>query len=186
MPGGQVDQHIAAEDDVSVAYSFGQRVEQVVPIDRDPRPHFVVDPPELAGRHEMTGNPLSRQPAQLAVREARRFGAPQRGGRHVGGEHRPVDATLDKQHRQAVSLLAVGAARTPDPGGPVQCGQDVLGQNVELLRMAEEAALLDGHPVDQLLQPFRLSAQGVDIRVRRLTERERFVADAAMQPRSEG
>jgi hypothetical protein len=67
-----------------------------------------------------------------------------------------ITQVVVERHRHAVRLLAAGTGSTPDAEGAGQRGlrfQDLLAQEVEVGRFAEEIRFVGGHQIDEIL-PF--------------------------------
>ena len=84
----------------------------------------------------------------------------------IGGNDVPVAATdLVEEHREAVRLLAVPATCAPDRvRGAIRSARE-LGECDELRRVPEEAAVLNGDPVEQLIKCSRLGVDHVHVRM---------------------
>src|SRR5262249_14723552 len=160
----EVHHHVAAEDDVHLA---DQRehglVEDVDVTERAQRAHALahavlsVALPEPAAPGGLARGPERGVAVDAAARDL------QDAARHVGAEdaHLPVgeQAALQDEDRGGVDLLAGGAAGGPygeaaaarAPG--VEVGEDLLGERLQLLRLAGEICLLGGYAIAQPVHP---------------------------------
>ena len=134
----------------------------------------------------MARDPLRGQARQFTFGVPGVDGPLERGGRQVGGDDRTLDTYFFQEHRDAVGLLAVRAARAPDTHRLVQAAQDVIRQQSEMLGMPEERGLLDGDAIDQALQGIPATGQIADVGVDVELCTGGVFADASLQAATQG
>ena len=166
----EVDRHVAAEDRLEVLRQRPGGLAEVQVLERHEPADLRRDPERALPRpptaQEEPAEPLGSDVGQVARLVDGAGGGTddaQRDVRRPDLDRRRRDARqrLGQHHRQAVGLLPGRAARRPDadrPGGrgagPDQPGQ-VVGEGLQLDRLAEERRVVDGGQVDQQLHPRR-------------------------------
>ena len=179
----EVDEHVPAEDDGTRAGRERWYVDrEVVQRDIDLSTKLGDDLKLGVGTRQESGATRGRKPGGLALRVPGSPGSLERLGRDVGGVHPRIRAAeLLEHHRDAVRLLTVRAAGAPDPDRLIERREHVLGEGIELSRIAEERRLLHGDAIQQALERDPVSVEARDIRLHIQTGLFGFVGDASRQ-----
>ena len=157
----EIDQHVAAEDDVEHA-EMGEVLQQIELTVLHHAADFGTDLPELAVLGEIFHQQPDRQSAlhlELAEDAGLRFfqhRLRQVGGDDLGAPARQQGPGFLQAHRDRVRLLPGGGRRAPDAQGAAggarlrQRRKHRLAQMVEWNLVAEEERLVGGHRLDHL------------------------------------